>query len=124
MVDQRPLRILRIIARLNVGGPARHVILLTEKFRARGWVSELVVGEVDKNEGSMEEFANSRSVQPIKFAELGRNLNPLYDLLILWRLIRLMFKMKPDIIHTHTAKAGGVGRIAAFLYRRLHWRGL
>jgi len=45
-----PPRILRIIARLNVGGPARHVVLLTEKLREKGWESDLVIGEVGPGE--------------------------------------------------------------------------
>lgn len=124
MGPKNTIRIVRIIARLNVGGPARHVILLTEKFRERGWVSELVAGEVGPGEASMEDWAASRGIHPIKFDALGRELHPLRDLLILWKLYRMMCRLKPDIVHTHTAKAGGVGRFAAFLYRRLHWRGL
>ncbi|MDP7371129.1 MAG: hypothetical protein QF919_11640, partial [Nitrospinota bacterium] len=65
MSENKPLRILRIIARLNVGGPARHVILLTEKFREKGWISELVVGEVGKDEASMEDMAFDRNIHPI-----------------------------------------------------------
>ncbi len=124
MSERKPLRILRIIARLNVGGPARHVVLLTEKFREKGWVSELVVGEVGPGEASMADFAASRGIRPIKFDALGRELHPVRDLIIVWKIFRLMRRLRPDIVHTHTAKAGAVGRFAAFLYRRLHWRGL
>ncbi|MBT4094148.1 MAG: glycosyltransferase, partial [Nitrospinaceae bacterium] len=124
MTANRPLRILRLIARLNVGGPARHVILLTEKFREKGWVSELVVGEVDASEGSMEDFAAAKGIVPVKFEKLGREISFLQDLPMIWRLFRYMVSFGPDIVHTHTAKAGAVGRVAALLYRRLHWRGL
>ncbi len=124
MISGKNLRIVRIVARLNVGGPARHVTLLTESFRAEGWYSELVVGEVGDSEGSMEDFAASRRVYPVKIPELGRELHFIRDLKTLYKILRLLYRLKPDIVHTHTAKAGAVGRLAAFLYRRGHWRGL
>ncbi|MFP6890150.1 MAG: glycosyltransferase [Nitrospinota bacterium] len=124
MAEEKPPRILRIIARLNVGGPARHVILLTEKFREKGWASELAVGEVDSAEGSMEDLAVARGIEPVKFEKLGRDIHLFDDLPVIWKLYRLMRRFRPDIVHTHTAKAGAVGRAAAFLYRRGHWRGL
>jgi glycosyltransferase involved in cell wall biosynthesis len=124
MSENKPLRILRIIARLNVGGPARHVILLTEKFREKGWISELAVGEVGKDEASMEDMAFVRNIHPIKIDVLGREIHPTQDLLLVWKLFWLLHRLKPDIVHTHTAKAGGAGRAAAFLYRRFHMKGL
>ncbi len=120
----RPLRILRIISRLNVGGPALHVIFLTQRFQEIGWSSELVTGAVGSDEGSMEVLAEERDIHLEKIPELRRDVNVRRDLVALYKLIRLMFRMKPDIVHTHTAKAGALGRIAAFLYRRFHWRGL
>jgi len=83
-----------------------------------------VIGEVGPGEASMEDWAADRGVHPIKFDALGRELHLGRDSLIVWKLFRLMCYLKPDIVHTHTAKAGAVGRVAAFLYRRFHWRGL
>ena len=123
MTPRKKLRIVRIVARLNVGGPARHVTLLTESFRTKGWYSELVVGEVADTEGSMEGFAASRQIHPIKIPELGRELHFFRDIKTLYKVLCLLYRLKPDIVHTHTAKAGAVGRLAAFLYRRGHWRG-
>ncbi|MBI1257579.1 MAG: glycosyltransferase [Chloroflexi bacterium] len=110
-----PIRILRIIARLNVGGPAIHVALLTEKFGAPDYASTLVCGNIDADEGDMSYYADAHGVHPLIVPELGRSLHPFRDLITIWTLYRLMRKLKPDIVHTHTAKAGFVGRIAAWL---------
>ncbi len=110
-----PIRILRIIARLNVGGPAIHVTLLTEKLCAPDYKSTLVCGTIDDDEGDMQYYAEAHGVEPIVMPELGRALNPLRDLMTIWKLYRLIRRIKPDVVHTHTAKAGFVGRTAAWL---------
>jgi len=110
-----PIRILRIIARLNVGGPAIHVTLLTEKLGAPNYASTLVCGNIDADEGDMSYYAEAHGVQPLTLPELGRSLHPLHDLVTIWTLYRLIRRLKPDVVHTHTAKAGFVGRIAAWL---------
>ena len=115
MTEPKPIRILRIIARLNVGGPAIHVTLLTEKFGAPDYASTLVCGNIDADEGDMSYYAEAHGVQPLILPELGRSLHPLRDLVTIWALYRLIRRLKPDIVHTHTAKAGFVGRIAAWL---------
>lgn len=111
----QPIRIMRIIARLNIGGPAIHVTLLTAKMGAPDYDSLLVCGMVEDNEGDMQYFASSRGVQPLIIPKLGRSLHPLHDLRTIWQLYKLMREVKPDVVHTHTAKAGFVGRIAAWL---------
>lgn len=111
----RPIRILRIIARLNVGGPAIHVTLLTQKLVPPAYESTLVCGSIDPGEGDMRYYAEARGVTPIIVPELGRGVNPLRDLVTTWKLYRLIRQIKPDIVHTHTAKAGFAGRLAAWL---------
>lgn len=113
----RPIRVMRIIARLNIGGPAVHVILLTERLGPPHFESTLVCGQIGPQEGDMAYLADQRGVRPIYVAELGRDLSPLRDLLTLFKLWRLMRQFKPDVVHTHTAKAGFVGRAAAWLAR-------
>ncbi|MBN2304479.1 MAG: glycosyltransferase family 4 protein [Anaerolineae bacterium] len=113
----RPIRIMRIIARLNVGGPAIHVTLLTEKLSPPDFESTLVSGLIGPHEGDMAYLAEQRGIKPVYVAELGRELSPLRDLVTLFKLWRLMRKLRPDVVHTHTAKAGFVGRIAAWLAR-------
>jgi glycosyltransferase involved in cell wall biosynthesis len=113
----RPIRVMRIIARLNVGGPAIHVTLLTERLGPPEFESTLVCGTIGPQEGDMAYLAQARGIQPVYVAELGRELSPLRDVLTLFKLWRLMRHFRPDVVHTHTAKAGFVGRIAAWLAR-------
>ncbi len=110
-----PIRILRIIARLNIGGPAIHVTLLTEKLGAPTYESTLVCGNIEAGEGDMLYFAEKHGVTPRLLPELGRSLNPLRDLRTIWQLYKLMREIRPQVVHTHTAKAGFVGRVAAKL---------
>jgi len=112
---QRPIRILRIIARLNVGGPAIHVSLLTARLGPPEFESVLVCGNVGPDEGDMTYYAQALGVTPVLIPALGRELHPLRDLATLWALYRLIRRLRPDVVHTHTAKAGFVGRLAAWL---------
>jgi glycosyltransferase involved in cell wall biosynthesis len=111
----RPIRVLRIIARLNVGGPAIHVTLLTEKLAAHGYNSTLACGSVGADEGDMRYYAEAHGVEPVIVPALGRSLHPIRDLATIWAVYRLIRRLRPDVVHTHTAKAGFVGRIAARL---------
>ncbi|HVF48718.1 MAG TPA: glycosyltransferase [Pyrinomonadaceae bacterium] len=112
------MRIIRIIARLNVGGPARHVSWLTAATRRAGHDSVLVAGTVPAGEDDMSYFAASQGVEPLIIPEMSREIS-LKDALTVWKLYRLFVRLKPDIVHTHTAKAGTVGRVAGMLYRWL-----
>jgi len=117
------MKILRIIARLNVGGPARHVVWLTQGLQDREFQSDLIAGTVPKGEEDMGYLAAEAGISPIYIEEMSRELSP-KDVISLFKIYREMRRHKPDIIHTHTAKAGTVGRTAAFLYRWLTWRTL
>jgi glycosyltransferase involved in cell wall biosynthesis len=112
------MKVLRIIARLNVGGPARHVVWLTEGLNDDEFESKLIAGTVPRGEESMNYLAEDRGVKPIFIEEMSRELSA-KDIVSLWKIFRELMRQKPDIIHTHTAKAGTVGRLAAFLYRWL-----
>ena len=109
------ISVLRIIARLNVGGPALHVSYLSDGLADRGYQTTLVVGELARGEGSMEFVAESRGVRIVKLSSLSREIAPLRDLTSLVRLTRLIRLQRPQIVHTHTAKAGAIGRVAALL---------
>lgn len=110
------MKILRIIARLNVGGPARHVVWLTQALQGEGVESKLVAGTVPDGEEDMSYFADDLGVEPIYIREMSRELS-VKDAVSLWKILRTIFRERPDIIHTHTAKAGTVGRTAAFVYK-------
>ncbi len=112
---QEKLKILRIIARLNVGGPAIHAILLTQALNNERFESILVTGQVGRAEKDMVYLAKEKGVSPVIIPELGRQISPIKDVLALWKIFMLMKREKPDIVHTHTAKAGALGRVAAVL---------
>jgi glycosyltransferase involved in cell wall biosynthesis len=111
-------KIIRIIARLNVGGPAKHVVWLASGLRDAGFDSLLVTGTVAEGEEDMSYFADEAGVRPLYFPEMSREIS-LKDAVTVWKLFRLFLRERPDIVHTHTAKAGTVGRSAGFLYRWL-----
>ncbi len=113
--SEHPLRIVRIIARLNVGGPAIHVSLLTARLNSPDFESTLVCGSIGPDEGDMKYYADAQGINPIVVPQLGRSLHPLRDLVTLWKVYRLIRRLRPDVVHTHTAKAGFVGRVAAWL---------
>lgn len=113
------IKILRIIARLNIGGPAIHTILLTEGLDKSVFEGILVSGTEEKDEGNMSYLAQEKGVSPVIIPELGRALNIRDDFVAFWKIFRLIKKEKPDIIHTHTAKAGTLGRLAGMFYNLL-----
>jgi glycosyltransferase involved in cell wall biosynthesis len=109
------VKILRVIARLNMGGPALHVAYLTEGLTKRGYDTTLVSGSLARGEDSMAFVADAHGVEVVRIDELGREISPLRDLMATIRLAKLIRKERPQILHTHTAKAGTVGRVAALL---------
>ena len=118
MPELNQTRIVRIIARLNVGGPAKHVVWLTSALQDASYRSVLVAGSVPPGEEDMGYFAEEAGVTPIYIPEMSREIS-LNDAVTVWKLFRLFLRERPDIIHTHTAKAGTVGRVAGFFYRWL-----
>jgi glycosyltransferase involved in cell wall biosynthesis len=109
------MKIVRIIARLNIGGPAIHVVILTRGLQDRGHKCQLLVGPVPATEGNMEYYASDCDVPFTCVPELVRPLSPWKDWIAFCKIYRLLRREKPDVVHTHTSKAGTVGRIAAIL---------
>jgi glycosyltransferase involved in cell wall biosynthesis len=114
--------VLRLIARLNVGGPARHVIILDGGLRRRGFDTLLVHGAVGTAEGSLAWLADERGLPTRQIRGFGRAISLWDDVLAFGKIVALIWRWHPDIIHTHTAKAGALGRLAAFLFNLLHRR--
>lgn len=115
------IKVVRIIARLNIGGPAIHTILLAKEFNNKKYESVLVTGSIADSEGDMTYYAEKLGVKPVTIKELGRELSWKDDLIAFFRIFLLLCKESPDIIHTHTAKAGTLGRLSGILYNFLSW---
>lgn len=114
--EKRPIRVIRIIDRLNIGGPAKHVVWLTARLNDGDFQTTLVTGTVSSDEGDMHYFADAADVRPLVIPELSRKIS-LLDVFVVFKLVRLFFRLRPDIVHTHKAKAGATGRIAVLIYR-------
>jgi glycosyltransferase involved in cell wall biosynthesis len=110
------VRVVRIIDRLNVGGPAKHVVWLTAGLDPEEFQTSLITGTVPPGEGDMSYFARAAAVEPEIIEEMSRELS-LRDIVVIARLVGKLFKLRPQIIHTHKAKAGAAGRVAACLYK-------
>ncbi|HET9178132.1 MAG TPA: glycosyltransferase [Terriglobia bacterium] len=108
------MKIARAIARLNIGGPAIQAILLTRELADAGHSTSLLVGNVPESEGSMEYLADELGVRLVRIPRLSRDVSIFSDLRACWELYRWLKRERPDILHTHTAKAGALGRLAAF----------
>jgi glycosyltransferase involved in cell wall biosynthesis len=108
------VRVLRIIARMNVGGPAVQVSGLMRGFNQEAFEQELLTGFCAADEADYLENV-ATDVKAIRIDGLGRSIKPRADLTALFAIIKEIRRFKPDVIHTHTAKAGVVGRIASIL---------
>lgn len=108
------IRVLRIIARLNVGGPAIQAISLTRLLGPMGYRTTLLRGREGPREGSMDYLAKAMGVRPVRVPGLRRGVG-LHDLRALVAVMKWVHRFRPDIMHTHTAKAGTVGRLAVIL---------
>lgn len=114
-MSDEPVRVLRVIARLNMGGPALHVAYLTAGLAERGYETTLVAGSLARGEDSMAFVADELGIEIERLEELHREISPVRDAVAILRLARLIRRVRPHILHTHTAKAGAVGRLAALL---------
>ncbi|MCI0530557.1 MAG: glycosyltransferase [candidate division Zixibacteria bacterium] len=107
------IRVMQIITRLNVGGAARHVIVLASRLNPESFDSILISGKEQSSEGDMMHLASNATT--INIPELQRNISPLRDLKSLWAIYKIIRQFKPHIVHCHTSKAGVLGRVAAKL---------
>jgi glycosyltransferase involved in cell wall biosynthesis len=109
------IRIVRLFSRLNIGGPSVHVILLTAGLEPRGYRTRLVVGQETAQEGNLLDFAAEKGVACERLDALGREIAFVSDLRALLGLYRIIRDFRPSVVHTHAAKAGFLGRVAARL---------
>ena len=107
MTDRRRPGVVRLITRLNVGGPARQALLLTRELQDT-FPTVLAAGRPSASEGEM-----SDPDVAVRHVPLVRPMHPQSDMQALWAVRRLLLETRPAIVHTHMAKAGAVGRAAA-----------
>lgn len=108
-------RVARIITRLNVGGPAYQAVMLTHMLARRGWRTLLIAGRCESHEPQFQQLLDQYPSKVIFCPHLRRKINPLNDLAALAEVSKALLRFKPDIVHTHTAKAGLIGRVAGGL---------
>jgi glycosyltransferase involved in cell wall biosynthesis len=114
MESATPVKVMQIIARMNVGGPAVLVADLMRNLDYQKFSTVLVTGYCDENESDyLDEVA--QDVAAVRISGLGRSVSLLKDLGAFFMLIKEIRKFKPDVIHTHTAKAGVLGRLAGLI---------
>ena len=111
------MRVLRLITRLNIGGPSVQAIALSDRLAARGFTTKLVHGTLGPGEGDMR-YLLPASVDVDCVPRLRREIAPASDINALLRVLDVIREFRPQIIHTHMAKAGGIGRLAARLHNR------
>jgi len=114
----RKLTIVHAIARLNVGGAALHVLQLAREQQRRGHDVVVVAGVLAAGEKSMEYVTDELGVAVLKLPALQRELSPRADAAAIRALRGILRGRRPDVLHTHTAKAGATGRLAALLAGR------
>jgi glycosyltransferase involved in cell wall biosynthesis len=102
------MRVLHVIARLNVGGTARYITLLANELPKHGIETYVATGFV---QGAEVEDLSAQSIDLIRVPAMGRSIRPIKDLLARKQLDRIIRDVKPDIIHTHTFKAGYIIRM-------------
>lgn len=114
------MRVARIITRLNIGGPAIHAVNLSSRLSPRGVDTLLVHGTVGAEEGDMAYLLDRADPRPatLHVPALRRPLAPAPDARAWWDIYRALRAFRPDIVHTHMAKAGALGRLAAVAYNR------
>ncbi len=114
--EGRKVKILRVIARLNIGGPSIHVYLLTTGLDARRFETHLVTGMISEKEGDMAYLFQDSIHKPYQVSELQRDIRIPMDIRVIHRIFKIICQFQPDIVHAHTAKAGFTARITVFLY--------
>tara|TARA_B110000971_G_scaffold27924_1_gene25020 strand:- start:1006 stop:2304 length:1299 start_codon:yes stop_codon:yes gene_type:complete len=110
------IKILRILNRFNVGGPVYNAVYLTKYINSNKFETLLIGGECESHEQSASYILNNEGIKFEKIRFMRRAINPFFDLIALFKIITIIYKYKPDIIHTHAAKAGLLGRFAYLFY--------
>src|SRR5687768_16866413 len=110
-----PTPIVRIITRLNIGGPSIQATRLTTALEPHGYTTTLIHGRLGEGEGDMS-YLLAPGARAIQLDSLRRPVSPLHDLRAVVRIYGELTRLRPAIVHTHMAKAGLLGRLATVFY--------
>jgi glycosyltransferase involved in cell wall biosynthesis len=116
-----PVRVLRVIARMNVGGPALQITGIMRKIPRSDINQLLVTGYCDEDEIDYLDLHRDE-ISFVRIKGFGRSVNLLQDIISFFRIRNVMRDFDPDIVHTHTAKAGLLGRLASLSLAQSHIR--
>ena len=106
-------KVLRIINRLNLGGPTYNAAYLS-KYISDDFETLLVAGMKDESEESSAYIVDNLGLKPRYIKNMFREINPIKDYRAYKDLVPIIQEFQPDIVHTHAAKAGAIGRLAAY----------
>ena len=111
------VRVLRIVTRLNIGGPSIQAIALSERLSVRGFDTRLLHGRLGAYEGDMRYLLTPLAAAR-QLSALRREIAPVHDAIALVQVLDTLRDFRPHIVHTHMAKAGTIGRVAASIYNQ------
>ena len=100
--------VLQVIARMNLGGTSKYILKLSNELEAIGIKSPIATGYV---QGGEIEDPDLKKIKPIRIKHLGRKISPINDLKAMIELRKVILQVRPDVIHTHTFKAGFITRV-------------
>ena len=103
------------MSRLNIGGPSIQAQILAQGLDSKKFSSTTIAGQISAHEGDMTYLFDSSQVKPVILKELQREIDPFTDIKAFFKTIKIINQVKPDIVHSHMAKAGFVGRLAALI---------
>ena len=112
----KKIKILRILNRFNVGGPVFNATYLTKYLNSDLYETLLIGGKHELHEEPAYYILNDLGVCFKKLNYMRRAISPIFDLISLIQIIIIIYKYKPNIIHTHAAKSGLLGRLANLFY--------
>ena len=114
LVVQKTMKIVHIITRLILGGAQENTLITCKLLAARGHDVTLITGPAIGPEGALFEQTKGAGYNVITVDNLRREINPVYDIPAYFQLKKILKKLAPDIVHTHSAKAGILGRLAGW----------
>ena len=111
------MKVLHVIARMNIGGTARYLEELIASAPSLKYEAELATGYV---QGQEIESPGVKGLNPHRIPHLGRAISPINDFRAYFELKKVISQLKPDVVHSHTFKAGLLARLVPGDFKRVH----